>query len=232
MKFIQFLDHPIFSKISIVADEMQQAARVIGGFVRDCFLSGKSGNDLDIVVLGSGIDFAGNFAVKLNPRPAIKTFADFGVAKMEYGDMKIDFVGARKDIYNKDSRYPLVESGSFEDDQKRRDFTINAMAFDLRKDFFGDLIDPFNGISDLGKRIILTPVDPDLMFYDDPLRMMRAIRFATVLDFTIQKDCYEAISKNAGRLCIVPPSNILNEMNLIMQSPGSSIGLDLSLIHI
>ncbi len=222
--FKHYLDHNIFRKVSEVADEMQLMACVVGGYVRDCFLGRGDKNDIDIAVVGSGIDFAHAVAAGLRPAPEVKFFKNFGTAMIQYQEWKVEFVGARKESYRSDSRKPLVEDGSLEDDQKRRDFTINAMAFNLRKDHFGELIDPFFGMKDLEDKIIRTPLDPDLTFSDDPLRMMRAIRFATQLDFTIEPECYSAISRNTNRLGIVSMERVVDELNFIIQSPKPSRG--------
>jgi poly(A) polymerase len=222
--FRHYIDHDIFSKISLTADEANHTACVVGGFVRDCFLGRGAKNDIDIVVVGSGIDFAHAVAATLDPVPEVNFFRNFGTAMFHYRDWKVEFVGARKESYRLDSRKPLVEDGTLEDDQKRRDFTINAMAFDLRGGHFGELIDPFNGISDLNSRIIRTPLDPDVTFSDDPLRMMRAVRFATQLDFTIEETCYQAISRNKSRLAIVSVERVVDELNLIIQSARPSRG--------
>ena len=222
--FKHFLDHHIFHAVSESADELHLMACVVGGFVRDCFLGRDAKNDIDIAVVGSGIDFAYAVALKLKPSPEVKFFRNFGTAMIQYRDWKIEFVGARKESYRSDSRKPLVEDGSLEDDQNRRDFTINAMAFDLRKAHFGELIDPFNGMRDLGEKIIRTPLDPDITFSDDPLRMMRAIRFATQLDFTIEAGCYEAIARNAFRMGIVSMERVVDELNLIIQAEKPSRG--------
>ncbi|MCX6286132.1 MAG: HD domain-containing protein [Bacteroidetes bacterium] len=222
--FKHYIENRIFHSVSEVADEMQLMACVVGGFVRDCFLARGDKNDIDIAVVGSGIDFAHLVALKLRPSPDVKFFKNFGTAMIQYKEWKVEFVGARKESYRSDSRKPLVEDGTLEDDQRRRDFTINAMAFDLRMDHFGELIDPFYGMKDLEDKIIRTPLDPDITFSDDPLRMMRAIRFASQLDFTIEAGCYSAISRNTGRLVIVSMERIVDELNFIIQSPKPSKG--------
>jgi tRNA nucleotidyltransferase/poly(A) polymerase len=223
-KYKHYLKHQVFRAVSEAAAEMQVMACVVGGYVRDCFLERGDKNDIDIAVVGSGIEFAQAVALKLDPVPDVKFFRNFGTAMFSHNNRKVEFVGARKESYRNDSRKPLVENGSLEDDQKRRDFTINAMAFDLRKSTYGELIDPFQGMKDLGDRIIRTPLDPDITFSDDPLRMMRAIRFATQLDFTIEPGCYEAISRNAARLGIVSMERVVDEMNLIIQAGKPSDG--------
>jgi poly(A) polymerase len=197
---------------------------VIGGFVRDLLLHRDNKQDIDIVVLGSGIDFAHEVAAKLGGDTPVKFFRNFGTAMLHYHGCKIEFVGARKESYRRNSRKPIVEDGTIEDDQKRRDFTINALAIDLGRENYGALIDPFNGIQDLHDKIIRTPLDPDLTFSDDPLRMMRAIRFATQLDFTIENSCFEAIGRNAERIIIVSAERVIDELNLIIQSEQPSGG--------
>jgi poly(A) polymerase len=223
-KFKHYLDHCIFRIISGVSAEMHVMACVVGGFVRDSFLSRGNTQDIDIAVVGSGIDFAHQVAAKLKPPPEVKFFKNFGTAMIQYKDWKVEFVGARKESYRKNSRKPLVENGSLEDDQKRRDFTINAMAFDLRKRHFGELMDPFNGMKDLKEKIIRTPLDPDVTFSDDPLRMMRAVRFATQLGFSIEDGCYSAITRNAERISIVSMERVVNELNLIILADEPSRG--------
>jgi len=217
------LTHSVFQSISAVSARLNIPAYVIGGYVRDIILKRPS-DDIDIMVLGSGIDFATSLAGELGEDIPVKFFRNFGTAQVKYDRLKIEFVGARKESYRRNSRKPVVEEGTLEDDQKRRDFTINAMAFDLRKENFGELIDPFNGIQDLHDRIIRTPMDPDITFSDDPLRMMRAIRFATQLGFTIAPDCFTAIRRNAERINIISPERISEELNKIIQSPKPSAG--------
>jgi poly(A) polymerase len=223
-KYEHYLNHQVFRAVAEAAAEMQLMACVVGGYVRDCFLDRGDKNDIDIAVVGSGIDFAHTVASKFNPVPDVQFFKNFGTAMFTHNNRKIEFVGARKESYRNDSRKPLVEDGTLEDDQKRRDFTINAMAFDLRQSTFGELIDPFDGMKDLEDKIIRTPLDPDITFSDDPLRMMRAIRFASQLDFTIEPACYEAISRNASRLGIVSMERVVDELNLIILSKKPSGG--------
>ena len=218
------LTNPIFKIISQVAEEMQVKAFVIGGFVRDLLLNRDNKQDIDIVILGSGIDFAHLVAAKLEGDIQVKFFKNFGTAMLNFHGWKIEFVGARKESYRRNSRKPVVENGSLEDDQNRRDFTINAMAIDLTKARYGQLIDPFNGIRDLEDKIIRTPQDPDVTFSDDPLRMMRAIRFATQLDFIIESSCFESISRNAERISIVSMERVSDEFNLIIQAKIPSKG--------
>jgi len=221
------LKNPIFKVVTRVAEEMNVSAFVIGGFVRDCMMGRTVSKDIDIVVIGSGIDFARKVADTLGGDVPVKFFKNFGTAMLRWGDNQIEFVGARKESYQLDSRKPLVEGGTLEEDQNRRDFTINAMAFDLGKKNFGSLIDPFNGISDIRDKIIRTPLDPDITFSDDPLRMMRAIRFACQLGFTINDDCFEAIRRNAGRINIVSTERVTDELNLILQADVPSAGLQM-----
>lgn len=206
---------------------MQLRAFVIGGFVRDLLLKRDHKKDIDIVVLGSGIDFAHQVAAKLEGDVPVKFFRNFGTAMLIYQSWTIEFVGARRESYRLNSRKPIVEDGSLEDDQNRRDFTINAMAIDLTEENYGMLIDPFDGISDLHERIIRTPLDPDITFSDDPLRMMRAIRFATQLDFVIEPSCFEAISRNAHRITIVSMERVIDEFNLIIKAKCPSQGFRL-----
>jgi poly(A) polymerase len=220
-----YLDNPIFKTISHVADEMDVSAFVIGGFVRDCMMGRRANKDIDIVVTGSGIDFAMKVSEALGKDVPVKYFKNFGTAMLRSGEVQIEFVGARKESYSRDSRKPIVEDGTLEEDQNRRDFTINAMAFDLGKENFGNLVDPFNGMSDLKEKIIQTPLDPEVTFSDDPLRMMRAIRFACQLDFTIKSNCFEAIKRNAERITIVSAERVTDELNLIISSEVPSKGL-------
>ena len=220
------LKHKIFRKISEVADQMQMETYVIGGFVRDIYLNRPS-HDIDIVTVGSGIEFAKSVANSLKPSPKVTVFKNFGTAMLKYNDLEIEFVGARKESYQRDSRKPIVENGTLEDDQNRRDFTINAMALGLNKSNFGELIDPFNGIDDLEDLIIRTPLDPDVTFSDDPLRIMRAIRFSTQLGFDIEAETYDSIVKNRERIKIISGERIVDELNKIMMSPKPSIGFKL-----
>jgi poly(A) polymerase len=221
------LKNPIFKVISRIAEEMNVSAFVIGGFVRDCMMGREVRKDVDIVVTGSGIDFARKVATALGRDVPVKYFKNFGTAMLKSGDIQVEFVGARKESYHRDSRKPVVEDGTLEEDQNRRDFTINAMAFDLEKNNFGNLIDPFNGMSDIREKIIRTPLDPDITFSDDPLRMMRAIRFACQLGFAINSDCFEAIKRNAERITIVSAERISDELNLIIQADVPSAGLEM-----
>ncbi len=217
----QHLTHPIFKIISEIAAQQNVKAFVIGGFVRDIFLNRPS-KDVDIVVLGNGPDFATAVGKALSVQVTI--FKSFGTAMLKYKDLEVEFVGARKESYRAESRKPIVEDGTLEDDQKRRDFTINAMALQLSPNNFGDLLDPFNGIQHLEEKIIITPLNPEETFSDDPLRMMRAIRFATQLDFVICKEAINAIKKNKERISIVSKERVTDELNKIILSPIPSIG--------
>lgn len=220
------LTHPIFSKISEVADAQNVECFVIGGFVRDIFLQRES-KDIDVVVLGSGIAIAESLALSLGKKAYLSVFKNFGTAQVKFKDIEVEFVGARKESYQRDSRKPIVEDGTLEDDQNRRDFTINAMAICLNKDRFGELIDPFDGLKDLDNKIIRTPLDPDITFSDDPLRMMRAIRFATQLDFEIYPETFEALERNKQRIEIISKERIIDELNKIMLSKRPSKGFKL-----
>jgi poly(A) polymerase len=219
----QHLTHSVFKIISKVATQFNVECFVIGGFVRDIFLN-RSSKDVDIVVLGNGPDFASAVAKELNVQ--VNIFKSFGTAMLKYQDLEVEFVGARKESYRIDSRKPIVEDGSLEDDQKRRDFTINAMALNLSKDKFGELVDPFNGVEHLQNKILITPLNPEETFSDDPLRMMRAIRFASQLDFKISDDAINAIKKNKNRIQIVSKERITDELNKIIASPIPSIGFN------
>jgi len=222
----QHLEHPVFEIISREITETKKEAYVIGGFVRDIFLNRPS-KDIDIVTIGSGIDLASSVANKLDNCSKVSVFKNFGTAMFKHFDSEIEFVGARKESYNRNSRKPIVENGTLEDDQNRRDFTINALALSLHKDNFGELLDPFNGIEDLKNKIIRTPLDPVITFSDDPLRMIRAIRFACQLNFTIEESAFEAIKTNKERIKIVSFERIVDEMHKIMLSSKPSIGFDL-----
>ena len=224
-----FLDHKIFSIVSDVAARLGVRAFVIGGYVRDCFL-GRQSKDIDIVVEGSGIELAE--AVGEQVHSNVSVFRNFGTAMLRYKGIEVEFVGARKESYRRDSRKPIVEDGTLEDDQLRRDFTINAMAFSLQKEDFGALVDPFGGIRDLASGIIRTPLDPDTTYSDDPLRMVRAIRFATKLTtdtqkFTIVQESLDSIRRNRNRLEILSKERIVDELNKILVTPKPSIGFRL-----
>ena len=215
------LQHPIFKKLSELADATGTEIYVIGGYVRDILLNRPS-KDIDIVVIGNGIKFAEAAGKLLETK--VSVFKNFGTAMLRYGDLEIEFVGARKESYRLESRKPIVENGTLEDDQKRRDFSINAMALGLNTTNFGTLLDPFDGVKDLENKLIRTPLNPVETFSDDPLRMMRAIRFATQLDFTISEDAIEAIRKNSERIKIVSAERITDELNRIILAKKPSIG--------
>ena len=224
-----YLDHKIFSIVSEAAAEMGVRAFVIGGYVRDCFL-GRPSKDIDIVVEGSGIELAETVGAKVHSN--VSVFRNFGTAMLRYRGIEVEFVGARKESYRRDSRKPIVEDGTLEDDQLRRDFTINAMAFSLQKEDFGALVDPFGGIRDLASGIIRTPLDPDTTYSDDPLRMVRAIRFATKLStpeqtFRIVPESLESIARNKDRMRILSKERIVEELNKILVTPKPSIGFRL-----
>lgn len=220
------LDKDIFRLISQTADEMHVECYLIGGYVRDFFLYRPS-NDIDIVTVGKGIELAKSFAEKLGRNTKINVFKTFGTAQIKYKNYDIEFVGARKESYSHDSRNPVVEDGTLEDDQKRRDFTINAMAFCLNSDRYGELLDPFDGMQDLADLIIRTPLDPDVTFSDDPLRMMRAVRFASQLGFDLYPDTFDALERNKERIKIVSKERVTDELNKIVMSPKPSVGFTL-----
>lgn len=220
------LQHTIFKVISEAADQLKQETYVIGGFVRDLILNRPS-PDIDVVTVGSGIELAEIVAKKLGPNIQVSVFRTFGTAMLKYQSLEVEFVGARKESYNEDSRKPMVENGTLKEDQNRRDFTINALAICLNKDRFGELIDPFGGIQDIQNKIIRTPLEPGITFSDDPLRMMRAIRFATQLGFTIEEKTLEAISLNKNRIHIISKERIGEELNKIILSAKPSVGFRL-----
>nr|WP_121273939.1 HD domain-containing protein [Pedobacter schmidteae] len=217
----QHLQHPVFKTLADIAHRQHIEAYIIGGYVRDIFLSRPS-KDIDIVVLGNGIDFAEHAGRLLKSKVAI--FKNFGTAMLKFQDLEIEFVGARKESYRSDSRKPIVENGTIEDDQLRRDFTINALAISLNKVNYGQLVDPFNGITDLKNKLIRTPLNPELTFSDDPLRMMRAIRFASQLNFVIDEEALAAIKKQKERITIVSKERITDELNKIILSKVPSVG--------
>lgn len=220
------LQDKIFQIISEAADEQKQECYVIGGFVRDIFLKRLS-KDIDVVVVGSGIDLAKKVADKLNKsgkRASLTVFKTFGTAQVKYKEMEVEFVGARKESYNRESRNPIVEDGTLEDDQNRRDFTINALALCLNKDRFGELIDPFGGLEDLKNFVIRTPLNPDITFSDDPLRMMRGIRFSAQLGFFLETNTFDAIVRNKERIEIISKERIADELNKIIMSKKPSTG--------
>ncbi len=217
------IQHPIFKLITETANELNVDAYVIGGFVRDIILE-RPCKDIDVVAIGSGIDLAKAVAKKIGKDTKVTVFKNFGTAMLIYKDYEVEFVGARKESYDRGSRKPIVEDGTLEDDQNRRDFTINALAISLNKNSFGELLDPFGGIKDIENKILRTPLDPDITYSDDPLRMMRAIRFATQLNFTIDDASLKSISKNKHRIDIVSQERNIVELNKIIQSPTPSIG--------
>jgi len=235
MNYKEALQHNIFKIISKSAKELNLDSYVIGGFVRDFILQRGTDKtslsaslwrtkDIDIVAIGSGIDLAKQVAKNLPNNPTVQVFKTYGTAMLRFEDIEIEFVGARKESYNKDSRNPVVENGTLQDDQNRRDFTINAFTLNLSEAKFGDLLDPFNGIQDLEKKIIRTPLNPDITYRDDPLRMMRAIRFASQLNFIIEKKSLDAITKNKKRIEIITIERIVVELNKILESKKPSVG--------
>ncbi len=234
---ITSFDHFILKKIAAAAQEINVETYAVGGFVRDKILK-RNTKDLDIVCIGDGIKLAETVANKFNPKPTVSFFKTYGTAQIkikgekinsdsEESFFEIEFVGARKESYRSDSRNPQVEPGTLADDQNRRDFTINSLAISLNKETYGNLVDPFNGINDIELKLIQTPLEPDITFSDDPLRMMRAIRFASQLQFDIKEETFEAIKRNAGRIKIISQERITEELNKIMMSPKPSIGWDL-----
>ncbi len=224
MNHKQALQHGIFKYITQSAEELQVESYVIGGFVRDYLLERGNAKDIDVVAVGSGIELAKQVAKNLPNQPKVQVFKTYGTAMLIYEGIEIEFVGARKESYNEDSRNPIVENGTLEDDQNRRDFTINALALSLNENNFGELLDPFNGLSDLDKGIIRTPLDPNITYSDDPLRMMRAIRFATQLNFKIEATSLKAIADNKERIKIITKERIVVELNKILESKVPSIG--------
>lgn len=227
MNLKKALTHEAFELVRTSADELGQEVYVVGGFVRDYLLGRTQKNDFDFVVVGSGIDLANKVHSKAKGASKLSVFKRFGTAMFKWEDTELEFVGARRESYSEDSRKPFVEDGSLEDDQKRRDFTINALAISLNSETFGDLIDPFNGVEDLEWKIIRTPLAPDVTYSDDPLRMMRAIRFAAQLDFEIEEKSFQAIKDNAKRIKIVSNERVMDEFQKIMMTDRPSIGLKL-----
>jgi poly(A) polymerase len=218
------LNNKIFEVISQASQELNLESYVIGGFVRDLLLERDFKKDIDVVAVGSGIELALKVSELLPKKPKVQVFKTYGTAMLRFEDTEIEFVGARKESYNLESRNPVVENGTLEDDQNRRDFTINALALSLNKDNFGQLSDPFNGLEDLKNKIIKTPLDPDITFSDDPLRMLRGIRFATQLGFEIEENSLNSITKNADRINIISGERIVDELNKILSTDTPSVG--------
>lgn len=218
------LNNKIFEVISQASQELNIDSYVIGGFVRDLILNRNFKKDIDIVAVGSGIELALKVSELLPKNPKVQIFKNYGTAMLRFGDIEIEFVGARKESYHFESRNPVIENGTLEDDQNRRDFTINALALSLNIVNFGELSDPFNGLEDMKNKIIKTPLDPDITFSDDPLRMLRAIRFANQLGFEIEKKCLQSITKNADRINIISGERIVDELNKILSTDKPSIG--------
>ena len=221
---IKALANPLFKMVSKASSLLKIDSYVIGGYVRDYIMERGNAKDIDIVAIGSGIDLAQKVSSLLATKPTVSVFKNYGTAMLKADQVELEFVGARKESYKEDSRNPAVEKGTLEDDQNRRDFTINAMAISLNKDSYGELLDPFNGIEDLKNKIIRTPLDPDITFSDDPLRMLRAIRFATQLQFKIEEKSFESIIKNAERIKIVSTERVVDELHKILASQKPSIG--------
>ena len=221
---IKALDNPIFKMVSKASSLLKIDSYVIGGYVRDQIMERGNAKDIDIVAIGSGIDLAQKVSSLLATKPTVSVFKNYGTAMLKADQVELEFVGARKESYKEDSRNPAVEEGTLEDDQNRRDFTINAMAISLNDNSYGELLDPFNGIEDLKNKIIRTPLDPDITFSDDPLRMLRAIRFATQLQFKIEEKSFESILKNAERIKIISTERVVDELHKIVASPKPSIG--------
>jgi tRNA nucleotidyltransferase (CCA-adding enzyme) len=224
MNYTKALNNPIFKIIAQASQELNLECYVIGGFVRDFILERDFKKDIDVVALGSGIELALKVSDLIPNKPKVQVFKNYGTAMLRYKDIDIEFVGARKESYLQESRNPIVENGTLEDDQNRRDFTINALAISLNKDNYGDLIDPFNGLEDLQNKCIKTPLNPDITYSDDPLRMMRAIRFATQLNFNIEQESLIAIERNKERLNIISGERIVDELNKILSTDKPSIG--------
>ncbi len=224
MNYKSALHNTIFDVISKASVELNVESYVIGGFVRDLLLGRKFKKDIDIVAVGSGIELALKVSELLPKKPKVQVFKNYGTAMLRFEDTEIEFVGARKESYHFESRNPVVENGTLEDDQNRRDFTINALALSLNKNTFGDLVDPFNGVLDLENKTIKTPLDPDITYSDDPLRMMRAIRFATQLGFEIEENSLDSITKNAERIKIISGERIVDELNKILSAEKPSVG--------
>jgi putative nucleotidyltransferase with HDIG domain len=224
MTYKEALDNKIFEVISQASQELNVDSYVIGGFVRDLLLNRNSKKDIDIVAVGSGIELALKVSELLPKKPKVQVFKTYGTAMLRFEDTEIEFVGARKESYHFESRNPVVENGTLEDDQNRRDFTINALALSLNEANYGELVDPFDGLTDLKNKTIKTPLDPDITYSDDPLRMMRAIRFANQLDFEIEEKSLESITKNAERIKIITGERIVDELNKILSTDKPSVG--------
>tara|TARA_B100000809_G_scaffold226875_1_gene238823 strand:- start:15563 stop:16984 length:1422 start_codon:yes stop_codon:yes gene_type:complete len=222
--YIKALANPLFKTVSKASSLLNVDSYVIGGYVRDYIMERGDAKDIDIVAIGNGIDLAQKVSSLLPGKPTVSVFKNYGTAMLKADQVELEFVGARKESYKEESRNPAVEEGTLEDDQNRRDFTINAMAISLNEESFGELLDPFNGIEDLKNKIIRTPLDPDITFSDDPLRMLRAIRFATQLQFKIEEKSFESIKKNAERIKIISTERVVEELHKILASPKPSIG--------
>ena len=224
---LEALKKPIFEIISDCSESLNVPSYVVGGYVRDIILSGKKSNDIDIVAIGDGIELAKAVSNALPNKPKVSVYKTYGTAMICHNNIDLEFVGARRESYQKNSRNPKVFTGSIEDDQKRRDFTINALAISLNKDDYGKILDPFDGIKDLNRKRIITPLDPNITFSDDPLRMLRAIRFASQLNFKVDDNCIDAIKKNSNRIKIITKERIVVELNKILESSKPSIGFKL-----
>ncbi|NND16435.1 MAG: CCA tRNA nucleotidyltransferase, partial [Eudoraea sp.] len=228
-KYKKAVEALIFKDISKASQELGMDSYVIGGYVRDFLLQRGVPKDIDIVAIGEGIKLARKVAEQLPDKPQVKVFKNFGTAMIRHRGKELEFVGARKESYQRHSRKPIVETGTLEDDQKRRDFTINALAISLQPEDFGHLLDPFNGLQDLDDKILRTPLDPDITYSDDPLRMMRAVRFATQLGFSIHPESLKAITDNRERIKIISKERIVEELHKILACPKPSVGF--SLLH-
>ena len=224
---LEALKKPIFKIISDCSESLNVPSYVVGGYVRDIILSGKKSNDIDIVAIGDGIELAKAVSNALPNKPKVSVYKTYGTAMICHNNIDLEFVGARRESYQKNSRNPKVFTGSIEDDQKRRDFTINALAISLNKVDYGKILDPFDGIKDLNSKRIITPLDPNITFSDDPLRMLRAIRFASQLNFKVDDNCIDAIKKNSNRIKIITKERIVVELNKILESSKPSIGFKL-----
>ena len=224
MNYKNDLNNPIFGIIATASQSLNIESYVIGGFVRDLILNRNSKKDIDIVAIGSGIELALKVSDLLPKKPKVQVFKTYGTAMLRFEEVEIEFVGARKESYNFESRNAIVENGTLEDDQKRRDFTINALAISLNKSDYGTLLNPFDGLNDIAHKIIRTPLDPDITFSDDPLRMLRAIRFATQLNFEIEEKCFISIKNNCGRIKIITGERIVDELNKILSTEKPSSG--------